>query len=395
MTFASWGKTFFPSLFFGSFFVKWRCFVTDKVFVIRGCVSLFARRQSNNNYTVSFLFQSSRKVVSFLVNREVLACLKLLDGEHRLGDISTLRGVPPYELKWLVQRLKKEGILEEIENVGKTVNNSVYQRQLNFFSSFEVVGAKSIDFHKRLKSAKVVILGIGGIGTWVAELLARSGVGQLTLIDPDLVETSNLPRQALFSLNDVGRSKVWAAGKRLRALNQELRVKTAKKLVSSPEVLVGLVNHNHLVINCSDYPDVSVTNDIVSKACFCLGLPHILCGGYDGHLSFVGQTVIPHQTSCWNCYTSSQIYEKSLRGFKHIPITRSSLEGVTLAPVASLTASIHALEAVRIITGYDKPVMRNRKAEIDFSSLSINFTNIPRRKDCRLCGKKRSKGVRR
>lgn len=204
--------------------------------------------------------------------------------------------------------------------------------------------------------------------------------------DPDKVELSNLQRQTFFQERDVGRSKVECLARHIKRINAETKVTGHKLRVEGPGDLFPYLGRATLVINCADFPDVSSMNDVVSRACFQAGLPHLLCGGYDGHLSFVGQTVIPYKTSCWECYAHGGAYERGLEGYEFLPITSSVKEGGTLAPIAAITANIHALEAIKVISGYAEPSMINHKGELDFNTLCLHRTYIPRREDCALCG---------
>ncbi|MEK7643235.1 MAG: ThiF family adenylyltransferase [Patescibacteria group bacterium] len=357
----------------------------DKVFVMRDAVSLFLKRRTKSKHVLAFLFQSSRVVTSFEANTLTLECIKLFDGNHSLGQIARMKGIMVEKLLHLVRYLESENLVEERRE--RVKRESRYSRQLNFFASFEDQGMKREGFQKKIEDACVVVLGAGGIGTWLIESLIRSGVSQITVIDPDTVAPSNLSRQTFFVEEDIGEAKVRTVRKRGLAINSRISIRPVQRLITSPRDLRPFVKNTTLVINCSDYPDVSVTNDIVSRACFTYGIPHILCGGYDGHLSFVGQTVIPYQSSCWRCYVEGGIYEKYLNGFTYMAITKSSVEGGTLAPIASMTANIHALEALKVITGYAEPTMLNAKAELDFSSLALTKTTIPKNKYCSLCGK--------
>ncbi|HIG96246.1 TPA: ThiF family adenylyltransferase [Candidatus Woesearchaeota archaeon] len=361
----------------------------DKIFVVRDAVSLFLKKQARSKYILAFLFQSSRILASFEVSPLALECVKLLDGNHSLGQIARMKKITQKNLLRLIHYLESENLIEE--RWERTKEELRYSRQLNFFASFEEREIKRENFQKKIEDARVVVLGAGGIGTWLIESLVRSGVGQITVIDPDVIALSNLSRQTFFTEKDIGKAKVEIVKKHAAAINSMVKIKPVQRLIVSPRDLRPFVKNATLVINCSDYPDVSVTNDIVSRACFTYGIPHILCGGYAGHLSFVGQTVIPHQSSCWRCYVEGGIYERGLNGFTHMAITRSSVEGGTLAAIASMTANIHALEALKVITGYAEPAMLNAKAEWDFLSLSLTKITVSKNKYCSLCGENAQK----
>ncbi len=364
--------------------------MTEKIFCLRGCVSLFKRKERGDFYTILFLFKSSRRTVSFEVNLITLKCIGLFDGYHTISEIIKATGISKPELSILVKSLKAEKIIEEKTEEERF--HGRYIRQINFFSSFEIKKKVKEKFQDRIEKAKVCIIGVGGIGSWVINSLVRSGVSRITVIDSDIVQLSNLARQCFFTEKDLGRYKVDVIKKKAKEINSNLKIETVKRMVFSPEDLYRDIRGIDLVINCSDYPDVTTTNENVSRACFKFSVPHILCGGYDSHLSFIGQTVIPYKTSCWECYVKSGIYEKMANGFEYVAVTKSSEEGGTLSCIASITANIHVLEAIKLLSGYAKPIMINHKAELDFNTLSMSMVRIPKRKDCSLCGNKINEG---
>jgi len=364
----------------------------NEVYVFKNAVSLFLKKLTKSRYIIAFLFQGSRILVSFEVNLLTLECIKLFDGKHTLGQIIETKKITEKEIFQLARYLESQNIIEEKK---ESTENKRYSRQLNFFSSFENKNKIKEIFQKKIESAHVVVLGAGGIGTWLIESLVRSGVGQFTIIDPDIVNTNNLHRQTFFTEKDIGKYKVDVIKKCATTINGIIKIKIVKKLITSAHEIIPLIKKATIAINCSDYPDVTTTNDLISQACFTHNIPHILCGGYDGHLSFIGQTVIPHKSSCWRCYTEGGIYEKKINGFAPIDINKNpSNEGGTISPVAAITANIHALEAIKVITGYAKPLMINTKAEWNFLSLSMSKTTIPKNKHCSLCGSNAKKGGR-
>jgi len=208
------------------------------------------------------------------------------------------------------------------------------------------------------------------------------------VVDPDLVEVTNLPRQAFFTEQDIGKAKVAAIESRLRQINSSLRVIAVQAFVEDPEDLLPHIRAASLVVNCADEPDVDVSNSIVSAAAFRYNIPHILCGGYDGHLSFVGQTVIPFVTSCWECYKQNPAFDKERDGLEFIPIGTTGTQGGTLGPIAAITANLHAMEAIKVITGYARPLMVGFKGEFDFLRFSLRRIPVARFKDCPQCSKK-------
>src|SRR5439155_3735307 len=106
-----------------------------------------------------------------------------------------------------------------------------YRRNLEFFSFFHRPPLTAGDFQVRLREAKVTVLGLGGLGSWIAMNLAAIGVGDLVLVDHDRVELMNLNRQVLYTENDIGRSKVEAAAERLAQVNPHTRLEAREEKV--------------------------------------------------------------------------------------------------------------------------------------------------------------------
>lgn len=354
-----------------------------KKYAIKDNVALFVKRTKKGKIKTSFLFEHSRLIHSFSVSEETLRCLKLFNGEMTICDIAIQLGLRNSDVVELCDYLIGKRIVHEVKYQQPDFR---FSRQLNFFSSFENHACSRSSYHENISNSKIAVLGLGGIGSWLVETLARCGIGEFTLIDPDVVDESNLPRQALYLESDIQNKKVDAAAIRIKLIDKKIKTNCYDVRIHSEDELSPLIEGASVVVNCSDEPDVTTTNNIVTGACFKKGVPHVLCGGYDGHSSYIGQSVIPHLSSCWMCYTESGIYEKGLKRYKHVPITKSSIQGGTIAPISAITANLHALEVIKLISNYSQPAMINRKAEVDYLSYALNYTSIPRNPKCPLCG---------
>jgi molybdopterin/thiamine biosynthesis adenylyltransferase/rhodanese-related sulfurtransferase len=148
---------------------------------------------------------------------------------------------------------------------------------------------------KRLLSAKVLLVGAGGLGSPAALYLAAAGIGQLTLVDDDHVERSNLQRQVLHGDSDVGQAKVLSAAKRLAALNPGVHVEPVGQRLDRENVLSLLAGHD-LVIDGADNFD---TRYLVNAACGTLGIPWV----YGAVERFRGQVslFVPGAGPCYRC----------------------------------------------------------------------------------------------
>jgi len=268
------------------------------------------------------------------------------------------------------------------------IEGTRFTTQYNFFAEFETPKLSREQMQDRLNKSHVLIIGLGGIGTWVAQGLALTGVEQFTLVDPDIVEPSNLNRQCLFTPQDIGESKVETAAFKLSLINSSIQTCVLQKKILNKEACMEVAEGVHLIINCADEPSTDTVNRIVTEAGYVCNIPHILCGGYDGHLSFLGPTVIPGKSACWHCYEHALDKQLNRAGYEHLLITPSHTQGGNIGAISAITANYHTIEAVKVLTGFVAPAMLNKVAELDFLTFGIHFRNFKKRRSCPLCGQK-------
>lgn len=340
---------------------------------------------------MSFLFNVSSFILSFELNEPAFRCLHHLDGKHSIDQIASIVGIEKREVRRLIATLRKARVLcaglstkSRSEEIDKRFNT-----QLNFFAEFETGTLSRINMQERLQTSHILIIGLGGIGTWVLQGLSLAGVKKFTLVDPDVVEMTNLNRQCMFTLTDVGKVKVEVAASKLVQTDPNVRVMALQRKVTNREDCVELAGQANLIINCADEPSTDTLNHIVSEAGYELNLPHILCGGYDGHLSFIGPTVLPGKSACWYCYEHALDRQLGLAGYEHLAITPAHIQGGNIGAISAITANYHVLETIKVLTGFSKPTMLNKVAELNFLTFEIHFRNFKKRRLCPLCANKR------
>src|SRR5437667_10403157 len=186
-----------------------------------------------------------------------------------------------------------------------------------------------------LARARVLLVGVGGLGAPAAAALAASGVGVLGLIDPDVVELSNLHRQPLYESGDLGRPKVDVAAARLRARTPGLRVETWRARFGAAH---GELARSFDVV--LDGTDTIGAKFVVNDATLAAGVPLV----HAGVLGFRAQllTVLPGRSACYRC-----IFEEAPPP-GDVP---SCQEAGVLGPVAALAGALQAAEAIRLLAG--------------------------------------------
>ncbi|MET8864392.1 ThiF family adenylyltransferase [Nonomuraea sp. NPDC004580] len=191
----------------------------------------------------------------------------------------------------------------------------------------------------RLKSARVLVIGLGGTGTHAAWSLAASGVGRLHLVDPDVVELSNLNRQVLYTEPDVGRPKAEAAVERLRRVNSGISVTGEPLTVDGPDALARLIDGFDVLALCADRPgEPDGIRTWANRACARAGIPWVT-GGYNGPLVSVG--VFGPGGPCFACVRA---------GIPPQPGDGYAWPGVT-GMSAGLSGQLVAYDVVQLLTG--------------------------------------------
>ena len=238
-----------------------------------------------------------------------------------------------------------------------------------------------------IRHSKVLIVGLGAVGSWVACNLAQSGVGTLLLMDPDDVDITNLHRQFGYTEEDIGKKKTEALAERLKKYNENLNVITKNDYLDET-VLNGFDNMDiDLIINCADKPNVDTTSMWIGEYAMKRGIPHIIGGGYNLHLSLIGQTVLPGKSACVNCFKKKLEEENKIDPQKVKKLMVKNRKVGSFGPMCSLIASMVGMEAIKILTKYIEPSNVNRRGEFDIYTMDIQYKYYERRDDREWCGK--------
>ncbi|ODS52858.1 MAG: molybdenum cofactor biosynthesis protein MoeB [Acidobacteria bacterium SCN 69-37] len=223
---------------------------------------------------------------------------------------------------------------------------------------------------RKLKQARVLCIGAGGLGSPASLYLAAAGVGTLGLIDFDAVDFSNLQRQVLFSTADVGRSKIKAAAERLRGLNPNLRIIEHETALTSANALDIFRDYDVILDGTDNFPTRYLTND----ACVLLGKPNV----YGSIFRFDGQVSI-FATKGGPCYRC--LYpEPPPPG-----LVPSCAEGGVLGVLPGVVGTIQATEAIKLILGAGDPLI-GRLLLFDALDMTFRTLKLQRDPDCPVCG---------
>ena len=227
-----------------------------------------------------------------------------------------------------------------------------------------------LDGQRRLKAARVLIVGAGGLGAPTALYLAAAGVGTIGLVDNDVVDVTNLQRQLLYGTRDVGRAKLDAARDRLHDLNPHVLVETHAEWLSSVNAL-GLIARYDIVI---DGTDNFATRYLVNDACVLLGKPNV----HGSVFQFDGQASLfaTQDGPCYRCLYP----EPPPPGM--VP---NCAEGGVFGVLPGLIGTIQATETLKLILGIGE-TLAGRLLMIDALSMQFRAVNVQRDPNCPMCG---------
>ena len=223
---------------------------------------------------------------------------------------------------------------------------------------------------RRLKTARVLLVGAGGLGSPAALYLAAAGVGHLGVVDADDVELSNLQRQVLHDTKSVGTPKVDSAAMRLRAINPHVDVSAHQTRLTSANAMALLGAYDVIVDGSDNFP----TRYLINDACVLLNKPNV----YGSVLRFEGQASVfsSGEGPCYRCL------------FREPPppgLVQSCAESGVLGVLPGLVGVVQAAETIKLITGIGEPLV-GRLLLVDGLRMRFRSIDVARDPECRACG---------
>lgn len=222
---------------------------------------------------------------------------------------------------------------------------------------------------QKLLDSRVLIIGLGGLGSPVAIYLAATGVGHLTLVDDDKVELSNLQRQIIHSQNNIGRSKVESAAETLTCLNDQMVLELIDYRLQG-ELLEESVNSADVVVDCSDnFATRFLLNEVTQRS-----RTPLVSGAA---IRFEGQVTVydPRQADC-GCYRC--LYEDKGE------LQETCSETGILSPILAIIGGIQAVETVKLLTGVGE-TLAGRMQILDAFTMTWREIKLKPNSNCPIC----------
>ena len=242
--------------------------------------------------------------------------------------------------------------------------------QLLRYSRQIMLPACDIEGQQKLLSAKVLIIGAGGLGSPAAMYLAAAGIGNITIYDNDVVDLSNLQRQISHNTPDIGIDKVISTQQTLNKINPDINVRAVKQKLLGDILLAEVLNAD-VVLDCSDNFS---TRFAVNQAC----VTHKTALVSGAAIRFEGQVSVftpgTDNSPCYNCLYNSDGEE----------LQNCATNGV-IAPITGIIGSIQALETINLILSAGEP-LRGRLLLLDGLTMEWKTMKLKKNPACQTCG---------
>ncbi|MGM7684701.1 HesA/MoeB/ThiF family protein [Cytobacillus sp. Hm23] len=281
-----------------------------------------------------------------------------------------------------LESLVEKGFFEnlDIESSLDPTDLEIWKRSFDYFSAIETENMSRFDYIEKIRNLKIMIVGLGGLGSWVFYKLLCLGVGNFVLVDGDKVELSNLNRAILYKTSDVGSFKADCAKRVAKEFSPNTKVEIHKKFVGSSDDLLPHLDNVDLVVNCADEPAFLI-NQWVTDACVKKEIP--LITGTGGR---VGPFFIPGKTACRVCILSSQIdknpeFINSIKRQQELPPSHPGVVATNLGMIASLLSN-------EIFNYFTKLSSVNTFNQLIFVNKTLNqeFIKVNKNQKCISCG---------
>ncbi|PID99933.1 MAG: molybdopterin-synthase adenylyltransferase MoeB [Thiothrix nivea] len=227
-----------------------------------------------------------------------------------------------------------------------------------------------IEGQERLLESKVLIVGVGGLGSPVSMYLAAAGVGQLILTDPDTVDLSNLQRQIVHGSDTMGEAKVTSAARRLKQLNPDVVICTMPEALDNDRLLEA-VQDVDVVVDCTDN---LASRFAINRTCIAAVKPLVSAAAirWEGQISVFHPGIA--DSPCYQCF-----YGDVTR------LSETCSENGVIGPLLGVLGSLQALETIKLLTGKGDTLIGR---VLLFDSLNMTWTTVrlAKRTGCKVCG---------
>ncbi len=243
-------------------------------------------------------------------------------------------------------------------------------QQLERYSRHIILQQVGIEGQQKIMDGKVLIIGVGGLGSPAAFYLSAAGVGTIGLVDADSVELSNLQRQIIHFTRDLQKPKVESAREKMEALNPDVKIKTYSLRVDAAHILDIIKEYDFVIDGTDNFP----TKFLINDACVLEGIPF----SHGGILRFAGQTitVLPGKSACYRCVFPEP---------PPVNAVPSCSQAGILGVIAGILGTIQATEALKYLLGKGE-LLTDTLLTFDALKMDFRKVRVQKRSSCLVCG---------
>lgn len=326
-------------------------------------------RMGNFKETAKELEYEDKSVLSIFRNVR-----KPIEYNKLIKKVSEETKVKEDEIDQAVTYLISEGFIIDYIEYNQIIKKEDTSRMNLYLSIFK---NEYKNYEEIFKNKKILILGLGGIGSNVINILVRSGFQNFIIIDNDIVEESNLQKQFFYNQEDIGKLKTNVVSKKISAYNNEINVKEVNVLIETEEDIEEYISESDIVISTIDKPARKIRR-IVNRACVKKKKP-VMFAGFSEHYGMIGPFVVPGKTACLVCNETETLYNL-IENRDIIP---------SYGPLCLTVSSIIADEIINFFTNYkyEDDTLQGKTLMIDFCNYSTNKIKWDKNNGCKECGK--------
>ena len=348
--------------------------------IIRPSVALKYQHHDDNHINIKIYYSSGTKYLEILLKKDCEIYLKdIIAKGISYKTFNKQSNEIPDEFHEFLKLLHERNILISAKHDSALWKEHYerYDRQLRLISEITSEDISPLEVHKSFSRKKIALIGLGGMGTNILQQLAAMGLHNFLLIDPDIVELSNLNRQSLFAPSSVGVRKVDICEKWVKSFNQEAILEKAPFQLD--EILTKKILSDYcpdLIINCADVPSIkNTTRSILER--LDSPIPILVGGGYFILHTFIGPIIFPGKTACLDCNRNNN--EDNPNNLPAI--------GGNISPVVNIGASIASLNVFKFLTGTKECDLVNKQLIFDLDDISIKERLFKKSNDCSTCSR--------
>lgn len=347
------------------------------IYQIRDSVDIYYINKEEGFILIQFYKINTRQRISIKAHSSILKVLCAFDGKHSLEEICNLLQLNIDDFRILFNFLLKNNIIREVRQE-KSFESLRFDRQINFFDDL-TNDLNGIQCQKILESKKIVIFGVGSIGSSIAILLARMGFRHLTLIDYKVLTKSNIVKHLYANTHNIGQLKTEALKSYIHKIDKTIQIKTINKEILPQTDLYELIDSDaSMVINTMDEPYIGHLSKKIGNFLWDINIPMFVAGGFDAHSMSTGELIVKNLTGTIDQYQA--IFKEKLKDWKptyslNMHYKNINLGGAGSLPSCSLFSASSA--CMRIIYYFlNVPFNISQRGEYCLNEGKIHWINL-------------------